>query len=105
MGRGPDATTDHEGVNEMKIALTGATGFLGRYLVTHLTQAGHHVTCWHPRGDASTCNNLPLGAGGLAVTPPRLLKCCVGFGLPGQSANRQDNHSDVVATTVVIRKI
>lgn len=31
----------------MRIALTGATGFLGRYLVRHLAQSGHHLRCWH----------------------------------------------------------
>src|SRR4051812_41857657 len=31
----------------MKIALTGATGFLGRYLVSRLAGAGHRLTCWH----------------------------------------------------------
>jgi len=31
----------------MNIAVTGATGFLGRYIVNHLTTAGHHCRCWH----------------------------------------------------------
>lgn len=30
----------------MQVALTGATGFLGRYLVRQLAQAGHHLRCW-----------------------------------------------------------
>ena len=38
----------------MKIALTGATGFLGRYLVRHLASAGHRLRCWHrPSSDRS----------------------------------------------------
>lgn len=38
----------------MKIALTGATGFVGRYLVRQLLQAGHQLRCWHrPRSDRS----------------------------------------------------
>jgi nucleoside-diphosphate-sugar epimerase len=31
----------------MLIALTGATGFLGRYLVRHLTAARHRLRCWY----------------------------------------------------------
>ena len=31
----------------MNIALTGATGFLGRYVVSHLANAGHRLTCWY----------------------------------------------------------
>lgn len=31
----------------MRIAVTGATGFLGRYLVRHLAGAGHRLRCWY----------------------------------------------------------
>jgi nucleoside-diphosphate-sugar epimerase len=31
----------------MHIAITGATGFLGRYIVRHLVNAGHRLRCWH----------------------------------------------------------
>ena len=31
----------------MRVALTGATGFIGRYIATHLTEQGHQVRCWH----------------------------------------------------------
>nr|AKB95188.1 UDP-glucose 4-epimerase [uncultured bacterium] len=31
----------------MRIALTGATGFIGRYIVEHLAQQGHSLRCWH----------------------------------------------------------
>ena len=31
----------------MKIALTGATGFLGRYIAKRLVQSGHSLRCWH----------------------------------------------------------
>lgn len=38
----------------MRIAITGATGFLGRYLVRHLAQAGHQLRCWYrPSSDRS----------------------------------------------------
>jgi hypothetical protein len=31
----------------MRIAITGASGFLGRYLVAHLAARGHDCVCWH----------------------------------------------------------
>jgi len=31
----------------MKIAVTGATGFIGRYIVRHLSDQGHSLRCWH----------------------------------------------------------
>ncbi len=31
----------------MRIAITGATGFLGRYLVDHFAHAGHKCRCWY----------------------------------------------------------
>ena len=31
----------------MQIAVTGATGFLGHYIVRNLAGAGHHLRCWH----------------------------------------------------------
>jgi nucleoside-diphosphate-sugar epimerase len=34
----------------MRIAITGATGFLGRYLVRHLAGAGHSLRCWYRPG-------------------------------------------------------
>jgi nucleoside-diphosphate-sugar epimerase len=38
----------------MRIAITGATGFLGRYIVAHLASRGHHCRCWHrPSSDRS----------------------------------------------------
>ena len=38
----------------MHIAVTGATGFLGRYIVRHLTRGGHRLRCWHrPSSDRS----------------------------------------------------
>jgi nucleoside-diphosphate-sugar epimerase len=38
----------------MLIAVTGATGFLGRYLVQHFVAAGHRLRCWYrPASDRS----------------------------------------------------
>lgn len=34
----------------MNIAVTGATGFLGRYIVNHLLAEGHSCRCWHRPG-------------------------------------------------------
>jgi len=34
----------------MKIALTGATGFIGRYIVRQLVNQGHELSCWHRAG-------------------------------------------------------
>jgi nucleoside-diphosphate-sugar epimerase len=43
----------------MRIAITGATGFLGRYLVRHLAEAGHALRCWYrPGSDRGGFGNL-----------------------------------------------
>src|SRR5258706_483166 len=43
----------------MKIALTGATGFLGRYIVRHLAGAGHRLRCWYrPGSDRSGLDDV-----------------------------------------------
>lgn len=34
----------------MRIAVTGATGFLGRYIVNHLLAEGHACRCWYRPG-------------------------------------------------------
>jgi len=40
----------------MRIALTGATGFIGRYIAEHLVGQGHRLRCWRRR--ASDCGGL-----------------------------------------------
>jgi nucleoside-diphosphate-sugar epimerase len=47
----------------MNIALTGATGFLGRYIVRQLAGAGHRLRCWHRHG--SDRSGFDEGAGGV----------------------------------------
>src|SRR5439155_3233224 len=43
----------------MHIAITGATGFLGRYIVRHLAKAGHQLRCWHrPTSDRTGFDGL-----------------------------------------------
>jgi nucleoside-diphosphate-sugar epimerase len=38
----------------MRIAITGGTGFLGRYVIRHLARQGHQLRCWHrPVSDRS----------------------------------------------------
>lgn len=42
----------------MQVAITGATGFIGRYIVRHLTSLGHHCRCWH-RPESGTQFDVP----------------------------------------------
>jgi nucleoside-diphosphate-sugar epimerase len=46
----------------MRIAITGATGFLGRYLVRHLVGAGHNLRCWFRTGSDRSAFNSDAGA-------------------------------------------
>src|SRR5262245_36302007 len=47
-----DSTNFGKGI--MRIAITGATGFLGRYIVHRLAASGHQLRCWHrPASDRS----------------------------------------------------
>jgi nucleoside-diphosphate-sugar epimerase len=54
----------------MRIAITGATGFLGRYLVRHLADAGHQLRCWHR--PASDRGGLGQQAGAVEWLPGSL---------------------------------
>ncbi len=43
----------------MQIALTGATGFVGRYVARHLVRQGHRLRCWHrPNSDRGGFEDL-----------------------------------------------
>jgi nucleoside-diphosphate-sugar epimerase len=54
----------------MLIAVTGATGFLGRYIVRQLVGAGHRLRCWHrPSSDRSGFESI---AGAIEWLPGQL---------------------------------
>jgi len=55
----------------MKIAVTGATGFLGRYLVNHLLAAGHDCRCWY-RPESDRGGFHPQERGALKWVPGQL---------------------------------
>ena len=47
----------------MKIAVTGATGFIGRYIVRELTGQGHELRCWHgAKSDRSGLEDVSAAA-------------------------------------------
>jgi nucleoside-diphosphate-sugar epimerase len=46
----------------MRIAVTGATGFVGRYVVQHLLAEEHALRCWHRRGSNRQGSELESAA-------------------------------------------
>jgi nucleoside-diphosphate-sugar epimerase len=53
----------------MHIAITGATGFLGRYIVRQLARGGHQLRCWYrPTSDRSALDD----AGAIEWQPGQL---------------------------------
>ncbi|MEX0819721.1 MAG: NAD(P)-dependent oxidoreductase, partial [Pirellulaceae bacterium] len=43
----------------MQIALTGATGFIGRYIAKHLAEQGHQLRCWYrPSSDRESFGQI-----------------------------------------------
>jgi nucleoside-diphosphate-sugar epimerase len=54
----------------MRIAITGATGFFGRYLVRRLAATGHELRCWH-RADSDR-SGLEDCAGAIEWLPGEL---------------------------------
>jgi nucleoside-diphosphate-sugar epimerase len=65
----------------MRLAITGATGFLGHYIVGHLAQAGHSCRCWYrpdsDRGglDSSQIEWLPGDLGATETARPLVAGC------------------------------
>jgi nucleoside-diphosphate-sugar epimerase len=63
----------------MNIAVTGGTGFLGRYIVRHLAEAGHRLRCWYrPTSDRS---GLEKWAGAIDWLPGSLSDPAAGTAL------------------------
>jgi len=54
----------------MHIAVTGATGFLGRYIAHHLAASGHRLRCWYRPG--SDRGGFDAAAGSIDWLPGQL---------------------------------
>ena len=88
----------------MKIAVTGATGFVGSELVSQLSTAGHELKCWHrPSSDLSRLDDLSiqwvpgeLGDGSSAAELVQGCDAVVHSGLWRSGMSFQANESNVV---------
>ncbi len=54
----------------MQIAVTGATGFIGRYIVAQLTATGHRCRCWYR--ESSDRSDMPAEEGSIEWLPGEL---------------------------------
>jgi len=88
----------------MRIAVTGASGFVGSELVSQLSQAGHELKCWHrPSSDLSRLSDLDVewitGELGDGASAAELVQGCdavVHSGLWRSGMSFQANESDIV---------
>ncbi len=71
----------------MRVAVTGATGFLGRYIVRHLSEAGHECRCWY---------RAQSDRGGFDGLPARI------EWLPGDLADERSMHALVADCDAVV---
>src|SRR5262249_25168794 len=66
----------------VQIAVTGATGFIGRYIADRLVRGGHRLRCWYrPKSDrAEMPDSIEWLAGGLddAASAEPLVRGCDG---------------------------